>query len=56
MPRQQDVFCANTNCVITTIYDQSPQHNDLTIEGPGTAGGQDVGANAAALPIVGRRP
>ncbi len=49
---QQDVFCANTNCVITTIYDQSPQHNDLTIEGPGTAGGQDVGANAAALPIV----
>ena len=35
----QDVFCANTNCVITTIYDQSPQHNDLTIEGPGAAGG-----------------
>jgi len=48
----QDVFCANTNCVITTIYDQSPQHNDLTIEGPGAAGGQDVGANAAALPMV----
>jgi hypothetical protein len=48
----QDSFCANTNCVITTIYDQSPQHNDLTIEGPGTAGGQDVGANAAALPVV----
>ena len=48
----QDVFCANTNCVITVIYDQSPQHNDLTIEGPGTAGGQDVGSNAAALPVV----
>src|SRR5579871_4943254 len=48
----QDVFCENTNCVITTIYDQSPQHNDLTIEGPGAAGGQDVGSNAAALPIV----
>ncbi len=51
----QDVFCENTNCVITTIYDQSPQHNDLTIEGPGAAGGQDVGSNAAALPIVAGR-
>ena len=48
----QDVFCANTNCVITTIYDQSPQHNDLTIEGPGAAGGQDVGANGAAIPVT----
>jgi non-reducing end alpha-L-arabinofuranosidase len=48
----QDVFCANTNCVITVIYDQSPQHNDLTVEGPGGAGGQDVGSNAAALPVV----
>ena len=48
----QDVFCADTNCVITTIYDQSPQHNDVAIEGPGGAGGQDVGSNAAALPIV----
>jgi hypothetical protein len=48
----QDSFCANTSCIITIIYDQSPQHNDLTIEGPGTAGGQDVGANAAALPVT----
>ncbi|MGH3416948.1 MAG: arabinofuranosidase catalytic domain-containing protein, partial [Actinocrinis sp.] len=48
----QNAFCANTNCVITTIYDQSPQHNDLTIEGPGTAGGQDVGANGAAIPVT----
>ncbi|HEV7657839.1 MAG TPA: arabinofuranosidase catalytic domain-containing protein, partial [Mycobacteriales bacterium] len=48
----QDAFCANTNCIITVIYDQSARHNDLTIEGPGGAGGQDVGANAAALPIV----
>jgi non-reducing end alpha-L-arabinofuranosidase len=48
----QDAFCANTSCVITVIYDQSPHHNDLTIEGPGTAGGQDVGANAAALPVI----
>jgi non-reducing end alpha-L-arabinofuranosidase len=48
----QDSFCANTSCVITVIYDQSPRHNDLAIEGPGTAGGQDVGANAAALPVT----
>src|SRR5689334_12769342 len=25
----QDAFCANTVCWITTIYDQSPKHNDL---------------------------
>src|SRR6201996_2325739 len=49
---EQDTFCAHTNCVITEIYDQSPQHNNLTIEGPGGAGGQDAGANAAALPVM----
>jgi hypothetical protein len=48
----QDSFCANTSCIITVIYDQSPRRNDLPIEGPGTAGGQDVGANAAALPVT----
>src|SRR2546423_1381456 len=26
----QDAFCASTYCWITTIYDQSPKHNDLT--------------------------
>ena len=26
----QDAFCANTYCWITTVYDQSPKHNDLT--------------------------
>ena len=49
---EQDAFCAHTTCVITKLYDQSPEHNDLTIEGPGGAAGQDVGANAAALPVV----
>ncbi len=48
----QDSFCAGTSCIITVIYDQSARHNDLTVEGPGTAGGQDVGANATALPIT----
>src|SRR6202000_2848127 len=27
----QDTFCANTTCIITRIYDQSPRHNDLAI-------------------------
>jgi non-reducing end alpha-L-arabinofuranosidase len=49
-PQQQ--FCAGTSCVISVVYDQSPQHNNLTVEGPGTAGGQDVGATAGALPVT----
>jgi hypothetical protein len=47
----QDAFCANTSCVITRIYDQSPRHNDLTIEGAGGNGGADAGAPADALPV-----
>jgi len=26
----QDAFCADTTCLITKVYDQSPKHNDLT--------------------------
>jgi hypothetical protein len=48
----QDTFCANTTCMITRIYDQSGDHNDLTIEGPGGNGGQDIGAPANALPVT----
>ncbi|MEU0793117.1 alpha-L-arabinofuranosidase B [Amycolatopsis sp. NPDC005961] len=48
----QDSFCAGTTCLITEIYDQSPRHNDLTIEGPGGAGGQDTGVPADALPVA----
>jgi hypothetical protein len=48
----QNSFCAGTTCTITEIFDQSPQHNNLTIQGPGGNGGQDVGANAAALPVM----
>src|SRR5262245_65691187 len=36
----QDSFCANTNCVITIIYDQTSRHNDLTPAPPGGVGGQ----------------
>ncbi|MBR7837567.1 ricin-type beta-trefoil lectin domain protein [Actinospica durhamensis] len=49
----QDVFCAETACTITEIYDQSSNHNNLTIEGGGGANGNaDVAADASALPIV----
>jgi hypothetical protein len=41
----QDNFCSGTSCVITKIYDQSPQHNDLGIEGI------DNPAVAHALPL-----
>jgi hypothetical protein len=53
----QDSFCANTSCVITKIYDQSANHNDLPIswggywKGPGP-NGADVGADAKALPVT----
>jgi hypothetical protein len=33
----QDAFCADTHCVITKIYDQSPSGNDLTPSPPGGA-------------------
>jgi len=35
----QDSFCAGTTCTITEIFDQSPQHNNLTIGPAGGAGG-----------------
>ncbi|NUS09135.1 MAG: alpha-N-arabinofuranosidase, partial [Nonomuraea sp.] len=54
---QQDSFCANTSCVITVIYDQSPKHNNLTqaLKGhwPGPAeNGNDNLANAFEAPVT----
>ncbi len=54
----QDTFCANTSCTITRLYDQSPNHNDLTPAPPGGASrgpgpnGYDVPSVANALPIT----
>jgi non-reducing end alpha-L-arabinofuranosidase len=48
----QDAFCSGTSCSITVLYDQSGRGNDLTIAGPGGDGGPDVGADAAALPLI----
>jgi hypothetical protein len=54
----QDSFCANTTCTITEIYDQSSNHNHLTVAPPGGAdqgagpGGYDLPAVANALPVT----
>jgi hypothetical protein len=54
----QDSFCANTTCTITRLYDQSPNHNDLTPAPPGGAAhgpgpdGYDLPAVANALPVT----
>jgi hypothetical protein len=48
----QDSFCAGTACVITEIFDQSGNGNNLT-DAPagGTAGGPDALANATAAKV-----
>jgi non-reducing end alpha-L-arabinofuranosidase len=53
----QDTFCANTTCIITKIYDQSPRRNELTISSGGHykgsgPDGSDLGAAADALPVT----
>jgi hypothetical protein len=47
----QDAFCAGTHCIVTKIYDQSPQNNYLSIETAGGNGPADHGAVADALPV-----
>jgi len=49
---EQDSFCAGTTCTITEIYDQSPDGNNLTVEGAGGNGAADQPAVANALPIT----
>lgn len=55
---EQDAFCVKSACTITKIYDQSPNHNDLTPAPPGGAAkgpgpkGYDVPAVADALPAT----
>lgn len=56
--KKQDKFCANASCTITKLYDQSPNHNDLTAAPPGGAAqgrgpnGYDIPAVANALPVM----
>ena len=56
----QDAFCANTDCWISVIYDQSPKHNDLVrlprggISGPAMGGFNNLPiADMAPVTIMG---
>ncbi len=58
----QDAFCAATYCWITTIYDQSPKHNDLTqaplggFSGPAMGGTNNLPlADMAPITIMGHK-
>jgi non-reducing end alpha-L-arabinofuranosidase len=58
----QDTFCANTTCWITTVYDQSPKHNDLTqaprggFSGPAMGGFNNLPiADMAPVSIMGHK-
>ena len=51
----QDKFCANTYCWIAKIYDQSPQHNDLTQAPRGGFSGPALGG-FNTLPIADMAP
>jgi non-reducing end alpha-L-arabinofuranosidase len=58
----QDAFCVNTYCWITTIYDQSPKHNDLTqaprggFSGPAMGGFNNLPiADMAPITVMGHK-
>ncbi|HEX6468855.1 MAG TPA: arabinofuranosidase catalytic domain-containing protein [Streptosporangiaceae bacterium] len=51
----QDAFCANTDCLITKVYDQSPNHNDLTQAPRGGFSGPAMGG-FNNLPIADMAP
>jgi hypothetical protein len=58
----QDTFCANTYCWISKVYDQSPQHNDLTqaprggFSGPAMGGFNNLPvADMAPITIMGHK-
>jgi hypothetical protein len=58
----QDSFCANTYCWITTLYDQSGKHNDLTqaprggFSGPALGGFNNLPlADMAPITIMGHK-
>ena len=51
----QDAFCANTTCWITKVYDQSPNHNDLTQAPRGGFSGPAMGG-VNNLPIADMAP
>lgn len=52
---EQDAFCANTTCLITTIYDQSGHGNNLTQAPRGNFSGPAMGG-ADNLPVATMAP
>jgi hypothetical protein len=52
---EQDFFCAHTTCLVTTLYDQSPKHNDLTQAPRGGFSGPAMGG-FNNLPIADMAP
>ncbi|MEO6920961.1 MAG: alpha-L-arabinofuranosidase B [Collimonas sp.] len=48
----QDAFCSGTTCIISIIYDQTSNKNDLAIEPKGGNGAADNGVPADALPVT----
>lgn len=48
----QDTFCAGTKCTISIIYDQSSQHNDLTLTSGGWIGTRAKEADAFGIKIT----
>jgi hypothetical protein len=51
----QDAFCADTTCLISVLYDQSPMHNDLTQAPRGGFSGPAMGG-LNNLPIADMAP
>ncbi|MBO0807760.1 MAG: AbfB domain-containing protein, partial [Actinobacteria bacterium] len=51
----QDAFCAGTTCLITKVYDQSPNHNDLTQAPRGAFSGPALGG-LNNLPVADMAP
>ncbi|HTQ04027.1 MAG TPA: arabinofuranosidase catalytic domain-containing protein, partial [Polyangiaceae bacterium] len=48
----QDAFCSGTTCVVTIVYDQTGNGNDLSYQGSGSAaGGMDTPASATGESI-----
>ena len=52
---EQDAFCASTTCLITKVFDQSPNHNDLTVAPRGAFSGPAMGG-VNNLPIADMAP
>ena len=52
----QDLFCANTTCLISELYDQSPKGNHLLVTPPGyweKDGGREADASEAKIQVDG---